>query len=26
LWGGDAGMRWANAKYEQLQNAREVAK
>lgn len=26
LWGGDAGMSWANAKYEQLQNAREVAK
>ena len=26
LWGGDAGMSWARSKYEQLQNAREVAK
>ena len=26
LWGGDAGQSWARSKYEQLQNAREVAK
>jgi hypothetical protein len=25
LWGGDAGQTWAASKYEQLQNAREVA-
>ncbi len=26
LWGGDAGQTWARSKFEQLQNAREVAK
>jgi hypothetical protein len=26
LWGGDAGMTWARSKFEQLKNAREVAK
>jgi hypothetical protein len=26
LWGGDAGQTWARSKFEQLRNAREVAK
>ena len=26
LWGGDAGQSWAQSKFEQLKNAREVAK